>query len=100
MKNHDELLQSLLQKGLIQLPLVNQRATKIVGGFYGYHRVHGHKRCECKKFKYIIQDLVDRKAISFKKPQEKRKTPIHVDNENLGIYKNPMPQHNVGILYT
>jgi len=66
-KDHDELLQSLLQKGLIQLPPVNQKATKTMGGLCGYHRVHGHKTCECKKFKDIIQDLVDKKAISFEK---------------------------------
>lgn len=38
-EDHDELLQSLLQKGLIQLPLVNKRNTRTTGGFYGYHRV-------------------------------------------------------------
>jgi len=46
---------------------MNQKDTKLVGGFYGYHRVHGHKTNECKKFKDIIQDLVDKKAISFEK---------------------------------
>jgi len=66
-EDHDELLQSLLQKGLIQLPPVNQKAIKTVGGFCGYHRVHGHKTYECKEFKEIIQDLVDKKAISFEK---------------------------------
>jgi len=44
--------------------------------------------------------LVDKKAISFEKLEEKRKTPIHVDNEKLGIYKNPMPHHNIRILLT
>jgi len=34
---------------------------------------------------------VDKKAISFEKPEEKRKTPIHVDNEKMEIYKNLMP---------
>lgn len=77
---------------------MNQKSTKIIGGFYGYHRVHGHKICECKKFK-DIQGLADRKIISFKKLKEKRKTLVHANNENLGIYKNPMPQHNVRILY-
>jgi len=28
-----------------------------------------------------------------------KKTLVHVDNEKLGIYKNPMPQHNIEILY-
>ena len=46
---------------------MKQKATKIIEGFYGYHRVHGHKTCECKKFKDIIQNLVDKKAISFEK---------------------------------
>ena len=54
--------------------------------------------CEYQKFRDIIQDLVDKKAISFEKPNEERKTPIHADNEKLMIYKNPMPQHNTGIL--
>jgi len=67
MEDHDELLQSLLQKGLIQLPPVNQKAIKNIGGFCGYRRVHGHKICEYKKFKDIIQDLVDKKIISFEK---------------------------------
>jgi len=93
------LLQSLLQKGLIQLPLVNQKATKTIGGFCGYHRVHGHKSCECKKFRDIIQDLMDKKVISFEKQEEKKKTLVHANNEKLGIYKNPMPQHHPGILY-
>jgi len=44
--------------------------------------------------------LVDKKAISFEKLEEKRKTTIHADNEKLGIYKNPMPQHNIEILLT
>ena len=34
---------------------------------------------------------MDNKAISFEKLEEKRKTPIHADNEKLGIYKNTMP---------
>jgi len=63
-----------------------------------YHRGRGHKTCECKKFRVVIQDLVDKKAISFEKPNEERKTLIHADNEKLGIYKNLMPQHNTGIL--
>jgi len=67
MEDHNELLQSLLQKGLIQLAPVNQKVTKIVGAFCGYHRVHGHKTYKCKKFKDIIQYLVDKKAISFEK---------------------------------
>ena len=58
----------------------------------------GHKMCKCQKFRNVIQDLVDKKAISFEKPNEERKTPIQVDNKKLGIYKNPMPQHNTGIL--
>jgi len=66
-ENHDELLHSLLEKGLIQLPPVNQKATKPIGGLCGYHRVYGYKTCEYKKFKDIIQDLVDKKAISFEK---------------------------------
>ena len=41
---------------------------------------------------------MDKKAISFENPKEKRKTPVHADNNKLGIYKNPMPQHNIGIL--
>ena len=45
-----------------------------------------------------IKYLVDKKAISFEKHNEERKTPVHADNEKLGIYKNPMPQHNTGIL--
>ena len=52
-EDHDELLQSLLQKGLIQLPPMNKKATKTIK-FCGYHRVHGHKTYECKKFKDII----------------------------------------------
>ena len=70
---------------------MNQKARKIVGGFCGYHRVHGHKTCECKKFKEIIQDLVDKKVISFEKPKGKRKTLVTANNKNLGIYKNPIP---------
>jgi len=54
--------------------------------------------CECQKFKDVIQDLVDKKAISFEKPNEERKTLVHADNKKLGIYKNPMPQHNTSIL--
>ena len=46
----------------------------------------------------VIQDLVDKKAISFEKPQEERKTFVHANNEKLGIYKNPMPQNNTSIL--
>lgn len=87
-EDHDELLQSLLQKGLIQLPPMNQINNRTIGGFRKYHRVQGHKTCECQKFKDVIQDLVDRKAISFEKPKEKRKTLVHADNEKLGIYKN------------
>jgi len=34
---------------------------------------------------------VDKKAISFEKPKEERKNLVHVDNEKLGIYKNPIP---------
>jgi len=83
---------------LIQLPLVNQRNTRTTGGFCRYHRGRGHKTCECQKFRDIIQDLVDKKAISFEKTKEERKTPVHDDNEKLGIYKNLMPQHNTGIL--
>ena len=97
--DHNELLQSLLKKVLIQLPPINQKATKIIGGFCQYHRVHGHKTCECKKFRDIIQDLVDRKAISFEKPKVKGKAPMHADNEKLGIYKKPMPKHNTRIMY-
>ena len=41
---------------------------------------------------------MDKKAISFEKLEEKRKTLVHADNEKLGIYKNPMPHHNTGIL--
>jgi len=37
--------------------------------------------------------LVDKKAISFEKLEEKIKTPVHADNEKLGIYKNPMPHY-------
>ena len=70
---HNELLQSLLKKGLIRLPPMNQKATKIIGRFCGYHRVHRYKICECKKFKDIIQDLVDKKTISFEKPKVKKK---------------------------
>jgi len=44
--------------------------------------------------------LVDKKAISFEKLEEKRKTLIHVDNKKLRIYKNLMPQHNIKILLT
>jgi len=41
--------------------------------------------------------LVDKKAISFEKHTEERKTHVHTDNKKLGIYKNPMPQHNTSI---
>lgn len=61
-EDHNELLQSFCKNDLIQLSPVNQKSTKIIGGFCGYNRVHGHKTCECKKFKDIIQDLVDKKA--------------------------------------
>ena len=81
------MLQSLVKKGLIQLPPINQQATKTTGGFCLYHRVHGHKTCECKKFKDIIQDLVDKKAISFERSNVKGKALVHADNENLEIYK-------------
>ena len=47
--------------------------------------------CECQKFRDIIQDLVDKKSISFEKHAKEKKTPIHADNEKLGIYKNLMP---------
>jgi len=99
-EDHDELLQSLLKKVLIQLAPVNQKATKTIGGFCGYHKVHGYKTCECKKFRDIVLDFVDKKAISFEKQEEKKKTLVHVDNEKLGIYKNPMLEDNLGILYT
>jgi len=98
-EDHNELLQSLLQKGLIQLPPMKQK-TKIVGGFCGYYRVHGHKTCDCKNSKDIIQDLVDKKVILFEKQEQTKKTHVNVDNKKMGIYKNPMPQHNIGILYT
>jgi len=76
---------------LVQLPPINQKNNKTIGGFCGYHRGWGHKMYECQKFRDIIQDLVDKKAISFEKHAEERKTPIHANNEKLGIYKNPMP---------
>jgi len=99
-EDHDELLQSVMQRGLIQLPPVNQRNTRTTGGFCSYHKGYGHKTGECQKFRDVIQDLVDKKAISFDKSEEKRKAPVHEDNEKLGIYKNPMPQHGTGILFT
>ena len=86
-KDHDELLHSLLQKCFIQLRLVNQKNIGTIGGFCGYHRGQGHKTCECQKLRDIIQDLVDKKAISFENFEEKRKTHVHTDNEKLGIYK-------------
>lgn len=91
-EDHDELLQSLLQKGLIQLPLVNRRNTRTTGGFCGYHRVQGHKTCECQKFKDVIQDLVDRKPYHLRS-QKRRERLLCMQIMKI------MPQHNIRILY-
>lgn len=50
-----------------------------------FHKIKGHKTTNCMKLKNIIQDLIESNTISIE---------VLVGNQDLKIYKTPLPNHN------
>ena len=54
--------------------------------FFHFHYQKGHDTNRCRTLQHKIQNLIDQGKLDVDNP-------LAIPNQNLGIYQNPLPQH-------
>lgn len=63
-----------------------------------FHHQNGHDIEQCKHLKHLVQDLIDLGCLSLAGVNDQGNKSIAPPNQNLQIFTNPKPKHNVSFV--